>query len=115
MENNSRDAVLSPALHWNTDIVSVGERHAQAVDGGCGRVPITDHIDVCRVGTDRRIPVLSWGSGTGEGFSKFGPHDLLPYCGGWAQAKGSTNLEPMICCLITAVGYRQGFSKKRNL
>ena len=30
MEYNLRDAVLCPALHWDTDIVSVGERHAQA-------------------------------------------------------------------------------------
>ena len=90
MEYNLRDAVLCPALHWDTDIVSVGERHAQAVDGGCVRVPITDHIDVCRVGTGRRIPVLSWG---------------------WAQAKGSANLDPMICCLIAAVGHRTGLEK----
>ena len=92
MEYNLRDAVLCPALHWDTDIVSVGERHAQA----------------------RAAAEFRSYRGTGGGLSKFGTYDLLPYRGGWAQAKDSTKLEPVICCLIAAVGHRRGFSEKRN-
>ena len=74
MEYNLRDAVLCPALHWDTDIVSVGERHAQA-----------------RAAAEFRS-----------------------YHGGWAQAGGSANLEPMICCLIAAVGHRRRTQQNWN-
>lgn len=67
MEYNLRDAVLCPALHWDTDIVSVGERHAQA-----------------RAAAEFRSYHGGWAQA--GGLSKFGTYDLLPYRGGWAQA-----------------------------
>ena len=112
MGNCLRDAVLRSSLPWNTDIVSVGERHVQAVDGGCGREPITSASaawaptaefrsyrggwaqapGVNKFGTHDRLP-LSRRLGTVEGFSEFGTHDLLPLSrrlgtGGGSQKKG---------------------------